>query len=333
MTTLNPYGYGTTPGQTNYGYYEQQTPVGSFAAADVARSGAQQFANNPFIGSSAQMGGASAGQASAASNPFFGQSNPFTSQAVNAASEAAGRQYNQLIAPQRDAQMARSGSFGNTGVQQMQMEDQRNLQGTLGNIANAAYMQDLARQQGMGESAANRQTGISQFNVGARAGDLSRGMQGGQFDANLAQQQGIFNAGQGNQMSMFNASQQNGMNQFNAGQGNQFLGQVRNLNQNQNQFDQGMDFQTWQANNNNMRMGQRDQMDFLTTMMGWQNQGINASTNVQNTPMNYWQQFVNGGAQLGGQGGSNTQNLQGNPFLGAIGGALTGMNLYNNWGR
>lgn len=326
------YGYGTAPGQTGLGYYEQQTPVGSFVGAQVARPGETQYANNPYLGMSSATGAGSAGQASAGNNPYFGQGNPYTSQAVAAASEAAGRQYNQQIAPQRDAQMARSGSFGNTGVQQMQMEDQRNLQGTLGNIANNAYMQDLFRQQDMGEAAANRATGTSQFNVGARANDLSRNLAAGQFDASLAQQGGQFNASQGNQMSMFDAGQQNSMNQFNAGQGNQFLGQYRNLAQNQNQFDQGMDFNTWQANVGNMRNGMRDSMDYGTWLMNMQNQGVNSATNVQNMPMNYYQQFTNSAGQLGGMGGVNTNQLQGNPYLGAVGGAMTGYQLANNWG-
>ena len=115
------YGYAQAPGGP-LGYYEQQTPVGSFAAANVNQAGPAQTANNPYLGQASQMAGGSAGQATATSNPYFGQGNPYTAQAVDAASQAATRNYNLAIAPQRDAPMARSGSFGNTGVQQMQME-------------------------------------------------------------------------------------------------------------------------------------------------------------------------------------------------------------------
>lgn len=327
------YGYAQAPGQGGMGYYEQQTPVGSFAAANFNGAGPAQSASNPYLGQSSQMAGGSAGQATAGSNPYFGFSNPYTAQAVDAASQAATRNYNLAIAPQRDAQMARSGSFGNTGVQQMQMEDQRNLQGTLGNIATNAYMQDLAAQQQMGEAAANRGTSNSQFNVGARAGDLNRNMQGTQFDAGLAQQLGMFNAGQGNQMGQFNASQGNQMNMFNAAAGNSMLGQQRQLGQNQNQFDQNFDFQTWLANNNQQRLGTQDQLNFMDRLMNWQQQGVGAATNVQNTPLNYWQMFNGGAAQLGGMGGTNSQVNQGNPWLGAIGGAQVGGTLYNNWGN
>ena len=323
---VTQYGYGTTPG-SGPGYYEQQTPGGSFAAADVNRAGPSSQFYNPYLGMSSYNGAGSAGQATAAVNPYFGANNPYTAQAVNSASEAAARNYNQFIAPQRDAQMARSGSFGNTGVQQMQMEDQRNLQGTLGNIANNAYMQDLFRQQDMGESAANRMTGTSQFNVGARANDLNRNLMAGQFDANLAQQGGMFNAGQNNAMRMFDAGQANNMNQFNASAGNNMLENYRNRSQQGDQFNQNMDFQTWMANNQNMRNGNRDMMDFMNTMMGWQNQGINAATNQQNTDLGYYQQFADMFRQFGGQGGTATQNLQGNPMMAFLG---TLMGMYGN---
>ncbi len=327
------YGYAQAPGQGGLGYYEQQTPVGSFAAANVNTAGPAQTANNPYLGQASALGGGSAGQATTTNNPYFGQGNPYTAQAVDAASQAAARNYNLYIAPQRDAQMARSGSFGNSGVQQMQLEDQRNLQGTLGNIATNAYMQDLAAQQQMGEAAANRGTSNSQFNVGARAGDLNRGMQGTQFDASLAAQQGQFNAGQGNQMRMFDASQGNQMNLANTAAANSMLSQQRNLGQQQNQFDANFDFQAWLANNNLQRQGTQDQLNFVDRLMGWQGQGINAATQAQQMPLQYLQQLAAISAQLGGLGGTNSQTLQGNPYLGALGGFVTGGQLYNNWGR
>jgi hypothetical protein len=93
-----------------------------------------------------------------------------------------------------------------------------------------------------------------------------------------------------------------------------------------NQFDQNMDFNTWQANNQNMRQGTQDQISLLNNLLNWQGIGTGAATNVQNTPMNYWQQFAQGAGNLGGVGGTvnqtgtNSQNLQGNPLLGGIGG-------------
>jgi hypothetical protein len=87
-----------------------------------------------------------------------------------------------------------------------------------------------------------------------------------------------------------------------------------------------MDFNVWNQNNQNMRNGTQDQIGLLNTLLGWQGLGVNAANNVQNTPMNYWQQFAQGAGNLGGVGGTvnqtgtNSQNLQGNPLLGGIGG-------------
>jgi hypothetical protein len=77
-----------------------------------------------------------------------------------------------------------------------------------------------------------------------------------------------------------------------------------------------------------MRLGQNDQLNALNTMMGWQSQGINAANQQQQTPMNNWQQFANTGAQLGGMGSTNSQTLQGNPWLGALGGMQLGTKLF-----
>ena len=175
----------------------------------------------------------------------------------------------------------------------------------------------------------------------------------GQFNAGQGNSLGQFNANMSQNNQQFNAGQGNAMNQFNAGSGNAMLGQMRGLNQAQNQFDrtmgqnqgqfdatlgnnryqfdqnlgwnrdqfnQNMDFSTWQANNANMRQGNQDQIALLNSMMGWQGQGVNAATQQQNTPLNYWQQFLGGASQAGGLGGTATQNMQGNPFMGAIGG-------------
>lgn len=348
--TMQQYGYGNRPGQGG-GYYEQQTPVGSFAAANQQNASAT-FAQNPYIGqATSQFGnpnanpylGQSSGQASASTNPYFGAGNPYTTQAIDAASADAARNYNLYIAPQRDAQMARSGSFGNTGVQQMQLEDQRNFGNTLGNIANSARMQDLYRQQDMGEAAANRETGVSQFNVGTRGNDLNRnllgaftgsgqGLQALGMDANLAQNLGIFNAGAGNQNSMFNAGQGNAMNIFNTGQGNQMLDNYRTRNQQQGQFDANLDRQIWNDNMGWMRTGNQDTMNWLGQLMGYQGQGVNAANQIQNMPLAILQALTSMGINLGNVGGTGTgttsQDMQGNPWLGLLGGLQFGNQIF-----
>lgn len=99
------------------------------------------------------------------------------------------------------------------------------------------------------------------------------------------------------------------------------------------QSDQ-LDFSIYQGNNAIQRQAQQDQIGLADRMLGWNQQyGIGNANNVQNTPLNYWQQFGNMATQMGGMGGTNSQQMQGNSWLGALGGAMTGYNLYNNWGR
>lgn len=78
----------------------------------------------------------------------FLNSNPYLDANVNAASQNVVKNYQLATAPQRANQMASSGSFGNSGVQQMQLEDQRQLQGSLGNIASSMYGQNYANERG-----------------------------------------------------------------------------------------------------------------------------------------------------------------------------------------
>jgi len=93
-----------------------------------------------------------------------------------------------------------------------------------------------------------------------------------------------------------------------------------------------LDLNVYNANQGWARQGQQDQISLLGNLLGWNQNAIGNATTAQNTPMNYWQQFGNTGAQLGGLGGTNSQNMQGNPYLSAIGGAMTGYNLWKNWG-
>lgn len=106
-------------------------------------------------------------------------------------------------------------------------------------------------------------------------------------------------------------------------------GQLGSLAFNQYNTDNNFDLQSWLANQQVMRQGQQDQLNLADRMLGWnQNYGVGNATQVQNTPLNYWQQFANTGAQLGGLGGTSTQNLQGNPLMGAIGGYQIGKSLF-----
>lgn len=93
-----------------------------------------------------------------------------------------------------------------------------------------------------------------------------------------------------------------------------------------------LDWNIYQGNNAMQRQAQQDQLGLADRMLGWNQQyGIGNANNVQNTPLNYWQQFGNMATQFGGMGGTQSQNLQGNPWLGGLGGAMSGYNLYNQY--
>ena len=115
---------------------------------------------------------------------------------------------------------------------------------------------------------------------------------------------------------------------------------ISNLRSNQYNTDRNyglqsdaLDLNIYNANQNWMNQGQLNQMNMIDRMLGWNQMGLNTANQAYNTPLNYWQQFMNAGTQLGGMGGTQSQNMQGNPWLSALGGAMTGYNLYNNWNR
>lgn len=121
---------------------------------------------------------------------------------------------------------------------------------------------------------------------------------------------------------------------------NNLAGQLANLysgqfNQDRNYGLQSdaLDLNVYRTNQDVMRTGQQDQLGLIDRMLGWNGQGVAAATQARDQPFNDWQRFVGPAAQIGGMGGTQSQNLQGNPYLGALGGALTGYNLYQNWGK
>ena len=275
--------------------------TGPQQVAQNAQLGPQQYAQTNLAGPAAQaqnvgsarsqIGAAptavSAGpteRGSAATNYMMGMNNPYLNSAINYASQDAARNYNQTVAPQRQAQMQASGSFGNTGVQQMQLEDQRNLQNTLGQIATNARMQDYTMQAGLAENLANRQTGVSQFNAG-------QGNQMGMFNAGQANQMAglgystnanaaMFDVGQGNQMNMYNAGQANNQNQFNAAQGNAMNTFNAGQGNAMNMFGVGQ-----QNAMNTFNAGQGNTMGMYNT--GQANQGAQFNAGQQNAASLY----------------------------------------------
>ncbi|RQO57033.1 hypothetical protein DBV14_09495 [Variovorax sp. KBW07] len=82
-------------------------------------------------------------------NPFLGQNNPYLQKNIDAASADLVKNYNLGAVPATNAGLVRSGSFGNSGLQEMQARDADMLQKNLGNLSNTARFNDYTQQQGM----------------------------------------------------------------------------------------------------------------------------------------------------------------------------------------
>lgn len=83
------------------------------------------------------------------SNPFLGADNPYLNANIDKAQGDLVRNYNLTTQPAYNSAMVKSGSFGNSGVQELNENAQKNLQDSLGNVSNSMRMQDYNNQQGM----------------------------------------------------------------------------------------------------------------------------------------------------------------------------------------
>jgi hypothetical protein len=182
QATANPYGRVQAQGggaqisaaQNPYGYVQSQ------GGGQAVSASANPYGYTTTPG---QTQGVSVG-----SNPYAG-SNPYLQQQIDAASQDVVRNYNMAAKPATDTAMQRSGSFGNSGLQQVQAMQQSDLQRNLGNIASGMRMQDYTQQQQLGEAALNRSLQGQQFNAGLGESYANRLMQGQQFNANLGENQ------------------------------------------------------------------------------------------------------------------------------------------------
>lgn len=96
----------------------------------------------------------------------------------------------------------------------------------------------------------------------------------------------------------------------------------------------GLDANIAQNNFNNRLAGAQFGQGVFNQGMANNQTGINAGTNIQNTPMNYWSQFGNQYNSIGQGYGATTGSTsqQGNPVMGALGGAQLGSRLGSMWG-
>ena len=83
------------------------------------------------------------------SNPFLGQANPYLQGNIDQTMGDITRNYNNSVAPSTTSSMVKSGSFGNSGLDALQGEQQRQLAQTLGNTSNNMRAADYNQQQNM----------------------------------------------------------------------------------------------------------------------------------------------------------------------------------------
>lgn len=196
---------------------------------------------------------------------------------------------------------------------------------------NAAQANAMA---GMNQNAANQ---ASQFGAAAQN-------QVNQYNTGLSSQNNQYNAGLQNQASQFGANAQNQANQYNAGattQGNQYNAGLQNqagqFNANAtNNYNlglrssdlgfAGLDANIAQNNFSNQLAGANFGLNVYNTLGQQNSNATNTATNVQNTPMNYQNNFGAAANAGGGQGTSvnSSTATQSNPWLGAVAGAQTG---------
>lgn len=126
------------------------------------------------------------GQITPGTNKYAG-SNPYLDAAVSRAQGSIVDNFNNMTKPQTEAAMLNSGSFGNSGYQQLMQQQQRAAGQQLSDTASEMYMQDYGRQQGLDESRLGRDLGAQQFNSSQGQDWAGRDLQAQQFNAGMGQ--------------------------------------------------------------------------------------------------------------------------------------------------
>ena len=327
--------------------------------------------------------------------------NPYLQQNVNTALGDISRQYQTTTAPMMASRMASQNSFGNTGLQQLQAEQDRQFGQSLGNTAAQMYGQaynadranDLAYTNAMNANDTQRY-GYDQSRAASQyASDNSlkgsmygadQGLKGSMYGADKSAAASMYGADRSANASMYgadrsanasmygtdnalkiagmnNATTQRGQDQnYTLGMGNLGLGYgnldnsrqqtanqyalgVGNLGlgytQAANNYDLGLrgndlgyanlDANIAQNNFGNQLAAGNFGLNVYNAQNAANQQAINAGTTIQNTPLDYYNNFTNASNSYGRGGSVSTgqttnQGNQGNPVLGALGGYQLG---------
>ena len=82
-------------------------------------------------------------------NPFLGQDNPYLTKNIDNTLGDMTRNYNMMTKPNTESAMVGSGSFGNSGLLQMQQKQQSDLADSMGKTAAGMRSNDYQNQQNM----------------------------------------------------------------------------------------------------------------------------------------------------------------------------------------
>ena len=192
-------------------------------------------------------------------NRYAGQ-NQYLDDSIGYAMDDMSRGYNQSIRPGQLQAQAASGSFGNSGLQEMQLEQERQLAQEMGRTASNMRFNDYTTQQGLAESALGRDMSAQQFNSGIIDSNINRDLQAGMANqasgdayAGRSLQAGMANQASGDAaanraMQAYMGAQSNNLQGLSLAQqyGNQAYqdaGQLMNVGRMyQDQSQQGLDF-------------------------------------------------------------------------------------------
>lgn len=152
---------------------------------NAARGMAQDVSNGAWFNSPGLNS-----NVSSARNPYAGSNTYLDSMIANNAGNMANA-FATGTAAQNDAMAARAGAFGGSAWQQKQQQDAAALAQQVGQMATQNRFQDYTTQQGLAESAINRDTANAQYNTGMQQNAYQQSMgnmlQGGQLAGSLSQ--------------------------------------------------------------------------------------------------------------------------------------------------
>lgn len=166
----------------------QQSPTQVSAPNQYQLSGWQAMANRATQGSPVQS--AAAGQLQKTIGGGYLNSNPYLNSMVDKAQGDLVRNYNNVVKPQTESAMVRSGSFGNSGLEQYQRDQERGLLGAMGDVSTRIRGTDYANERGYQNAAIQSAPGFAQndyndANALMQAGGQMQGYQNAQNQQNM----------------------------------------------------------------------------------------------------------------------------------------------------